>query len=363
MPPSEADEPGPGPVPDPGAGAIWHSPRPSGPPSGPSSTSPAAPPDPPPGPIGAATGAGWWTPLPEPGLPPAPRDVDDPARADPAAAYSLGAPPPPPDLRYPEQELSAGPPRPTRALLVVGAVLLPVAVALAVVGGRVDMGAAPRESQLGPGPPPRVVPTPSAQPTVQVTSDPPSSPSVTSSEPVSASRGQRRTSEPQIASPAEAPLVPVSVTATQERPSVQLRCTGESVSYAADRLVDGDLDTGWGASRGDGAGESVRIEFGERVRLSTVGLTPGFLKRGARQDRGCAVVDAFPLNRFVRAVRYTFDDGSSHVQHFDRRRALQTERVDVETESVLVTLLDTDRPAGADNDTILSEATFIGSPS
>lgn len=162
--------------------------------------------------------------------------------------------------------------------------------------------------------------------------------------------------------PAIRSIRPVSAVATDERRSVNLRCTGELVSYDATQLIDGDMNTGWGAGENNGTGQSVTVRFAERVRLSRVGLTPGFAKFGPRQDRGCASVEAFPLNRWVTSVRYTFDDGTSVVQDFQRRKDLQYVQVDVVTQSVEITILSTDRPPGADDDTVLSEAAFEGSP-
>lgn len=162
--------------------------------------------------------------------------------------------------------------------------------------------------------------------------------------------------------PTVRPIRPVSAVATDERKSVNLRCTGERVSYDAIQLIDGDMNTGWGAGEINGTRQSVTVRFAERVRLSRVGLTPGFAKFGPRQDRGCASVEAFPLNRWVTSVRYTFDDGTSVLQDFQRRKDLQYVQVDVVTQSVEITILSTDRPPGADDDTVLSEAAFEGSP-
>lgn len=170
---------------------------------------------------------------------------------------------------------------------------------------------------------------------------------------------------PQPGEPVEPVVVqqlrPVLATATAERDSVFLRCTGAFVPYGAENLIDGDVDTGWGASAGDGSGQSVTVTFDEPVHLTRVGLTPGFTKTGPRKDRGCAETFAFPLNRFVRAVRYSFDDGQTVRHDFEQRPGLQFLSVDTTTREVRITILETYRPPGADNDTILSEAQFEGS--
>jgi hypothetical protein len=48
------------------------------------------------------------------------------------------------------------------------------------------------------------------------------------------------------------------------------------------------------------------------------------------------------------------------VQNFQQEPGLQTMAVDAITASVRITILGTIRPAGADDDTILSEAEFRG---
>lgn len=163
------------------------------------------------------------------------------------------------------------------------------------------------------------------------------------------------------AAPAQ-PIRPVSAVATAERSSYHLRCTGEYVTYGASRLIDGDMNTGWGAGENDGTGVSVTVRLGGRVRLTRVGLTPGFAKYGPRQDQGCSSVEAFAYNRFVSSVRYTFDNGTSIVQNFEQRKDMQYVPVDVVTQSVTITILATEQPYGADDDTVLSEVAFEGRP-
>lgn len=159
--------------------------------------------------------------------------------------------------------------------------------------------------------------------------------------------------------PVEA-LRPVAATATNQRSSVDLRCTGERVNYAPENLIDGNHDTGWGASSADGTGQSVTLTFAAPVRLTRIGLTPGYTRVGPRQDQGCAEVLAFPFNRVVTSVSYAFDDGSAITQTFERLAELQYQDVDVTTTTVRITVLGTDRGSGADDDTVISEAVFEG---
>ena len=191
--------------------------------------------------------------------------------------------------------------------------------------------------------------TPVPQPTVtpSAASTVPSSPDPTQSPP---------------AAPVPALLEPVSVTASATKESFKQRCTGELVSYAPQNLVDGDADTGWGAAADDGVGSSFVVAFEGPVRLLEVGLTPGYLKQAPRKEANCISTSTFPFNRRIIEVRYDYDDGSSTVQRFTDNPAMQTLSADVVTTQVAVTILETVRPPGADNDTIISDVLFKGVP-
>ncbi len=172
------------------------------------------------------------------------------------------------------------------------------------------------------------------------------------------------TAEPATASPTTLlqvePLSPTSVSASNTLAlTPRLACTGGSISYLADQLIDG-TDLGWGASSTDGAGQYVDIAFGEPVHLSTVGITPGYLREARRPSNGCEPVSSFEVNRFVNAVEWSFDDGTSVTQRFEQRPEMQLTPVDAVTSNVRMTILETTRPPGADNDTVISEASFSG---
>jgi hypothetical protein len=157
---------------------------------------------------------------------------------------------------------------------------------------------------------------------------------------------------------ASAMVTPVRVSATATRPAVpELRCGGSN-SFEPALLVDGDVHTGWGAGTGDGAGKSLTVAFGTEMHLTRIGLTPGYLRVAPRWDHDCAPVQAFEYNRFVAAVRWRFDDGSSVRQDFEREPTLQMIDVDVTTRTVRITILETEPTV--DDDTILSEAVFLG---
>ena len=165
------------------------------------------------------------------------------------------------------------------------------------------------------------------------------------------------------ASGGTSPVVPVDVSASNTRESVaSLRCTRQPLGYYGDQLIDGDPQTGWGASKSDGSGQTARFNFGGSKQISTVGITPGYIRVAERADANCAVVSAFPYNRFVDSVRWEFEDGSSEVQTFEQRGEMQTIEVNKQTSFVRMVILSTTRPPGADDDTVISEAEFTGTP-
>lgn len=159
---------------------------------------------------------------------------------------------------------------------------------------------------------------------------------------------------------APGPLRPTEVLASGGLPAATLRCTGETIDYGPERLIDGDVQTGWGVA-GDGTGRSVSMRFAGSVELTQVGMIPGYAKVGPRADFDCQDVGAFDLNRVVVRASYRFDDGSEVVQTFEQRPELQFVAVDVVTTSVTITLIETLLPSGADDDTVISEVAFEGS--
>lgn len=163
-----------------------------------------------------------------------------------------------------------------------------------------------------------------------------------------------------VASPV--PIRVVGASASRELPAATLSCTGGTVTYSARNLIDGDHDTGWGASSGDGSGEYVELDLGGPVRLTAIGVTAGYTRVGPRKDQGCADVSAFDLNRILTAVRYDFDDGTSVVHDLDPTNRIQMIDVDTVTASVRMTILGTSRPPGADSDTVVSELVLEGLP-
>jgi serine/threonine protein kinase len=162
--------------------------------------------------------------------------------------------------------------------------------------------------------------------------------------------------------PSSVAIQPISAKGFVGRSAVLRKCSGQRKSFDSAFLIDGDNDTGWGVSSGDGSGKTITIGFGRPTRLTSVGLTPGFLNIAARSDLGCGEpVNAFVYNRFVEQVAYRFDDGSTVVQTFERKPEMQRMQITPTlTTNVKITIVSTRRIPPADNDTIISEAAFEG---
>jgi hypothetical protein len=148
-----------------------------------------------------------------------------------------------------------------------------------------------------------------------------------------------------------------------ERPAVDsIVCTGEPLAYSGAQLVDGDENYGWGASMGDAAGATADMRFAGPVKLATVGLTPGYTRLAPRSNADCQTVVAFPYNRFIQSVRWTFDDGQLGRAELRTAGGTADHAVDVTTTTVRLTIVSTTRPGSADNETVISEAAFTGTP-
>jgi hypothetical protein len=165
-------------------------------------------------------------------------------------------------------------------------------------------------------------------------------------------------------SPRTGMLRPARAEAIAVDDSARLVCPPRSlVTFTADNLIDQDPNTGWWASADDdGAGRFAVISFPSTVRLTQVGLVPGYTHLGPRADQDCRVANAFPFNRFIEVVQYDFDDGTSVEQRFEPQPRMQTRSVDATTKNVRITILRTSLPAGADNDTLISDTYFAGAP-
>jgi serine/threonine protein kinase len=179
-------------------------------------------------------------------------------------------------------------------------------------------------------------------------------------DPTSVSVDSTLLSEQRVPTPARSELVErrlenVTARSSFQRKSVQRKCPPkERLSSPPSALVDGDDQTGWGASAGDGAGASIDIDLGGRHRVTRIGLIPGFVRVAPRGESQCQSLNAFFFNRVVREVEYRFDDGSRVTQQFRIEPAFQYIDLDVRTSTIRLTILET-QATGDDSDTILSE--------
>jgi hypothetical protein len=153
-------------------------------------------------------------------------------------------------------------------------------------------------------------------------------------------------------------LMPAAVTASStDQPGVDT--CGTPVPFDASRVSDGDPVTAW-RTPGNGRGERIQLAFAEPVRITRVGLIPGYAKVDP-----CNGMDRFHQNRIVERVRYVFSGGSSVEQELEPIRELQFVEVDVVTDVVTVRILETRPPGGGEdfNNTVISEIEVYGDPS
>jgi len=139
-----------------------------------------------------------------------------------------------------------------------------------------------------------------------------------------------------------------------------LDANGDIVRYVATNLQDGIPETAW-RTPGDGTGLSLTFRFDGPSTLSEVGLVNGYAK--VARDGG-GILDWYHGNRRLRAVEWTFDDGTVVRQRLRDTTLLQMVKVDkVETESVTLRLLAVTPPGpgrASRNYTAISEVSFLG---
>jgi hypothetical protein len=135
---------------------------------------------------------------------------------------------------------------------------------------------------------------------------------------------------------------------------------GDLVRYVATNMQDGIPETAW-RTPGDGTGLTLTFRFDSPSTLSEVGLVNGYAK--VARDGG-GILDWYHGNRRLRAVEWTFDDGTVVTQRFEDTTLLQMVAVDkVETRSVTLRLVSVTPPGrgrAARNYTAISEVSFLG---
>ena len=130
---------------------------------------------------------------------------------------------------------------------------------------------------------------------------------------------------------------------------------GNAVSYSAGNVADGVLETAWRAP-GDATGQSIRLTFAGPVRVTAVGLVPGYAKVDPVSG-----VDRFAQNRRVLGVDWSGADGPPVHQDLADRAQMQVVPLDVVTDSLTLVITATSAPGERDF-TAISEIQVMGVP-
>lgn len=114
-----------------------------------------------------------------------------------------------------------------------------------------------------------------------------------------------------------------------------------AVPFDPSNVVDGLRPTAWRCRTAEVLAGSLRIEFDGRVRLTEIGMLPGYDKFDPTSG-----VDRFFQNHRVRAAEWRFSDGSTVVWNYDDSATVQNVAVDVITTSVTLRVLSSWPPIG-----------------
>lgn len=135
----------------------------------------------------------------------------------------------------------------------------------------------------------------------------------------------------------QANLESVKASATAEE---AYDAAGDLVYYEPGNVVDGKPDTSWQVAV-DGKEPWVLLEYDKPIRVSRIGIIPGYDKKDPHDGR-----DRFYEQHVVRKARIEFSDESQVEADFERDPAMQfiEEVPNTETTSVRVTILDTYPP-------------------
>jgi len=129
---------------------------------------------------------------------------------------------------------------------------------------------------------------------------------------------------------------------------------GRKIRYVPANVFDQDTSTAWRCN-GNGVGDKLVLTLAGRVRIGEVGLIPGYAKTDPASG-----VDRYRQNDRITAVRWTFSDGHSIVQHLDgspTNRSMQTVRIPVmRTGRITITILSS--VLGPRNTVAISEVTL-----
>ena len=124
---------------------------------------------------------------------------------------------------------------------------------------------------------------------------------------------------------------------------------GDTFNYPPANVVDADPETAWQVG-GTGVDQWLELTYGEPVKVSRVGIIPGY----AKEDR-CDGTDRFYQYYVVRGAVIRFSDGSEVKAEFEKKPQMQF--VDTnghETKSLRITIVEVyppgDKPGGSSFD-------------
>lgn len=158
---------------------------------------------------------------------------------------------------------------------------------------------------------------------------------------------EAETAEPQ-------PVLAAAIEASAQAGTSRNSC-GDATTYEPTKVQDGDPATAWRV-RGDGSGQALVFRLAGPVRITEVGLIPGYAKIDP-----CSDDDRFVQMRRVTLARWIFDGGVTVDQELADSRELQTIAVDAVTSVVTLEILGTTGPAPIDY-TPISEVALTGVP-
>ena len=141
------------------------------------------------------------------------------------------------------------------------------------------------------------------------------------------------------------------------RPNLDL--TGDMVRYEASNLLDGVPSTAWRMD-GDGSGETLTITLPGPSVVTRVGLINGYAK--VDHDNRDRVTNWYDRNRRILEVEWSFDDGTTVVQHLDETRRMQSlEGGPVSTSRIQLKIIIVTLPGDRDY-TAVSDVLVEGAP-
>jgi hypothetical protein len=118
--------------------------------------------------------------------------------------------------------------------------------------------------------------------------------------------------------------------------------SGTVTTFGAVNLLDGNPATAW-RTEGDASGQLITVTFPAPIKVTAVGLLPGYAKVDPVSG-----ADRFTENRRVLAVRWTAADGSNLDQTFAETPEMQWLSGSVVTSTLTVQILQTSAPGDRD---------------